>query len=92
MCLTIFVEMKVSDSKDHLYNVQVVLDEEVSGEQAEAFRKQVARLRHPASAVMHFALAPRPAPPPQLHATKHHTLKYTHPPLTYTRTQTQLKK
>ncbi|XP_013171380.1 PREDICTED: myotubularin-related protein 5 [Papilio xuthus] len=55
--------------------IKVVLDEEVSGEQAEAFRKQVARLRHPASAVLHFALAPRPAPPPPLHATKHHTLK-----------------
>ncbi|XP_045539578.1 myotubularin-related protein 5 [Papilio machaon] len=55
--------------------IKVVLDEEVSGEQAEAFRKQVARLRHPASAVLHFALAPRPAPPPPLHAAKHHTLK-----------------
>ncbi|CAH2055654.1 unnamed protein product, partial [Iphiclides podalirius] len=55
--------------------IKVVLDEEVSGEQAEAFRKQVARLRHPPSAAHHFALAPRPAPPPALHAAKHHTLK-----------------
>ncbi|CAG5054015.1 unnamed protein product [Parnassius apollo] len=55
--------------------IKVVLDEEVSSEQAEAFRKQVARLRHPASAVLHFALAPRPVPPPALHAAKHHTLR-----------------
>ncbi|XP_052749763.1 myotubularin-related protein 5 [Galleria mellonella] len=55
--------------------IKVALDEEVSGEQTEAFRKQLARLRHPPAPHLHFALAPRAAPPaPHVHA-KHHTLK-----------------
>ncbi|CAG9782497.1 unnamed protein product [Diatraea saccharalis] len=55
--------------------IKVALDEEVSGEQAEAFRKQLSRLRHPPHPLMHFALAPRAPPPPQHHPPKHHTLK-----------------
>ncbi|XP_072945453.1 myotubularin-related protein 5 [Epargyreus clarus] len=55
--------------------IKVALDEEVAGEQAEAFRKALARLRHPPHALLHFALAPRHAPPPALAAPKHHTLK-----------------
>ncbi|CAK1542502.1 unnamed protein product [Leptosia nina] len=55
--------------------IKVALDEEVSSEQAEAFRKQVTRLRHPQYPQLHFALAPRAAPPPALAQPKHHTLK-----------------
>ncbi|XP_028170103.1 myotubularin-related protein 13 [Ostrinia furnacalis] len=55
--------------------IKVALDEEVSSEQAEAFRKQLARLRHPQHPLMHFAMAPRPVPPPAAHQPKHHTLK-----------------
>ncbi|XP_045520262.1 myotubularin-related protein 13 isoform X1 [Pieris brassicae] len=55
--------------------IKVALDEEVSSEQAEAFRKQVARQRHPQHPSLHFALAPRAAPPPALAPPKHHTLK-----------------
>lgn len=54
---------------------QVVLDEEVSSEQLDAFRKQLARLRHPQHPLHHFALAPRAAPPPPPHQPKHNTLK-----------------
>ncbi|KAL0879613.1 hypothetical protein ABMA27_003332 [Loxostege sticticalis] len=55
--------------------IKVALDEEVSSEQAEAFRKQLARLRHPQHPLLHFAMAPRPVPPPAAHQPKHHTLK-----------------
>ena len=55
---------------------QVALDEEVSSEAVEAFRKQVARLRHPEHVLLHFALAPRSQPPPKHSQPKHHTLKY----------------
>ncbi|KAI5636911.1 DENN (AEX-3) domain-containing protein [Phthorimaea operculella] len=55
--------------------IKVALDEEVSSEQAEAFRKQLARLRHPEHPLLHFALAPRPAPPPPPSQAKHHTLR-----------------
>ncbi|XP_050355380.1 myotubularin-related protein 13 [Nymphalis io] len=55
--------------------IKVALDEEVSSEQAEAFRKAVARLRHPSHPLMHFALAPRAPPPADLAQPKHHTLK-----------------
>lgn len=56
--------------------MQVALDEEVSSEQAESFRKQVARLRHPHHPLLHFALAPRAVPALQQAQPKHHTLKY----------------
>ncbi|CAH2240141.1 jg6394 [Pararge aegeria aegeria] len=55
--------------------IKVALDEEVSSEQAEAFRKAVARLRHPPHPLLHFALAPRAPPPADLAQPKHHTLK-----------------
>ncbi|XP_073954790.1 LOW QUALITY PROTEIN: SET domain binding factor [Choristoneura fumiferana] len=55
--------------------IKVVLDEEVSSEQLDAFRKQLARLRHPQHPLHHFALAPRAAPPPPPHQPKHNTLK-----------------
>ncbi|KAM3965988.1 LOW QUALITY PROTEIN: SET domain binding factor [Aphomia sociella] len=55
--------------------IKVALDEEVSSEQVDAFRKQLARLRHPAAPQLHFALAPRAAPPTHHHHAKHHTLK-----------------
>ncbi|KAJ0172559.1 hypothetical protein K1T71_011698 [Dendrolimus kikuchii] len=55
--------------------IKVALDEEVSSELAEGFRKQLARLRHPDHPLLHFALAPRPVPPPAHHQPKHHTLK-----------------
>ncbi|XP_037303486.1 myotubularin-related protein 5 [Manduca sexta] len=55
--------------------IKVALDEEVTSEQAESFRKQLARLRHPEHPLLHFALAPRPVPPPAHHHAKHHTLK-----------------
>lgn len=54
---------------------QVALDEEVSSEAVESFRKQVARLRHPEHPLLHFALAPRSQPPPKHSQPKHHTLK-----------------
>lgn len=59
----------------HISPSQVALDEEVSSEQAEAFRKQLARVRHPEHATMHFALAPRPGPKPPAAVSKHNTLK-----------------
>nr|XP_049697564.1 myotubularin-related protein 5 isoform X2 [Helicoverpa armigera] len=55
--------------------IKVALDEEVSSEAVEAFRKQVARLRHPEHVLLHFALAPRSQPPPKHSQPKHHTLK-----------------
>ncbi|CAG9571879.1 unnamed protein product [Danaus chrysippus] len=55
--------------------IKVALDEEVSSEQAESFRKAVSRLRHPPHPLLHFALAPRAAPPSDLAQPKHHTLK-----------------
>ncbi|XP_026318048.1 myotubularin-related protein 13 isoform X2 [Hyposmocoma kahamanoa] len=55
--------------------IKVALDEEVSSEQAEAFRKQLARVRHPEHVTMHFALAPRPGPKPSATVSKHNTLK-----------------
>ncbi|CAH0718965.1 unnamed protein product, partial [Brenthis ino] len=55
--------------------IKVALDEEVTSEQAEAFRKAVARLRHPQHPLLHFALAPRAPPPADLAAPKHYTLK-----------------
>ncbi|KAJ8728742.1 hypothetical protein PYW07_006438 [Mythimna separata] len=56
--------------------IKVALDEEVSSEAVEAFRKQVARLRHPEHVLLHFALAPRSQPPPKHSQPKHHTLKH----------------
>ncbi|VVC94971.1 unnamed protein product [Leptidea sinapis] len=47
----------------------------VTSEQTEAFRKQLARARHPQHPTLHFALAPRAAPAPALAQPKHHTLK-----------------
>lgn len=55
--------------------IKVALDEEVSNEAVESFRKQVARLRHPEHPLLHFALAPRTQPPPKHSQPKHHTLK-----------------
>ncbi|XP_049878278.1 myotubularin-related protein 13 [Pectinophora gossypiella] len=55
--------------------IKVALDEEVSSEQAESFRKQLARLRHPDHPALHFALAPRPVPPPLQGQAKHNTLR-----------------
>ncbi|CAB3252550.1 unnamed protein product [Arctia plantaginis] len=55
--------------------IKVALDEEVSSEAVESFRKQVARLRHPEHPLLHFALAPRAQPAPKHHQPKHHTLK-----------------
>ncbi|XP_022823540.1 myotubularin-related protein 5 isoform X1 [Spodoptera litura] len=55
--------------------IKVALDEEVSSEAVESFRKQVARLRHPDHVLLHFALAPRSAPPAPHAMPKHHTLK-----------------
>ncbi|XP_063366125.1 myotubularin-related protein 13 [Cydia amplana] len=55
--------------------IKVVLDEEVSSEQLDVFRKALARLRHPQHATHHFALAPRAMPPPPGPVPKHHTLR-----------------
>ncbi|XP_041970120.1 myotubularin-related protein 13 isoform X2 [Aricia agestis] len=55
--------------------LRVALDEEVSSEQTEVFRKVLARLRHPQHPTLHFALAPRAAPAPDLAQPKHTTLK-----------------
>ncbi|KAL4713442.1 hypothetical protein ACJJTC_010427, partial [Scirpophaga incertulas] len=56
--------------------IKVALDDEVTGEQVEVFRKQLARLRHPPHPLMHFALAPRALQAPTAHhAPKHHTLR-----------------
>ncbi|XP_026736856.1 myotubularin-related protein 5 isoform X1 [Trichoplusia ni] len=55
--------------------IKVALDEEVSSEAVEGFRKQLARLRHPEHALLHFALAPRSQPPPPHAMPKHHTLR-----------------
>ncbi|XP_037871165.1 myotubularin-related protein 5 isoform X2 [Bombyx mori] len=55
--------------------IKVALDEEVSSELTESFRKQLARLRHPEHPLLHFALTPRPVPPPAHHQAKHNTLK-----------------
>ncbi|GBP59983.1 Myotubularin-related protein 13 [Eumeta japonica] len=56
--------------------IKVALDEEVSSEQTEAFRKQVGRLRHPTHPLTHFAFAGRPAHTPRPpDPDKHSTLK-----------------
>lgn len=54
--------------------IKVALDEEVSSEQVDTFRKQLSRLRHPAETRLHFAYAGRPPPPPPV-AAKHSTLR-----------------
>ena len=56
--------------------VQVALDEEVSSEQAESFRRAVARLREPQHALCTFALSARAPAATDLAAPKHYTLKY----------------
>ncbi|XP_053616581.1 myotubularin-related protein 13 [Plodia interpunctella] len=55
--------------------IKVALDEEVSSEQAESFRRLLSRLRHPATPALHFALASRARETHHKHQIKHHTLK-----------------
>lgn len=56
--------------------IKVALDEEVTSAQAEAFRKELMRLRHPQDPLFHFAFCGRPVQPtPQPQPDKHATLK-----------------